>query len=425
VLELSLSGAPPARPNRSLTSGRLLYVYSLDALAADTPNSLVRAEDDLTIPRRREKVLQAATSAGLLSKLSKVLAYCARPSGERARKSKKEKDPLGLHLAGSLSMTPLPLPSKAEEVGLRPAEAPLMGLRPAEAPSMGGAGRRPSRWGPEAEAEAPPSQQQRQQQKLAAPAPAPAARAEDVDDIFGDGVGSDYVCEPNKRQAVEAERERRLAAPSSAFLDEVEQMEEAGGELGAGVPLPLEEEEEEEAGGGGASSLLESVLARSRAACAASTASAPADASDPKKGKGKSKEAKPKGMAMSGGGDDDAYGEYFPDTLGRVNVTGYELGPDSDDEAGIVRGKKEEEEPDADAGGKGGKGGKRGRHDKEKMEAQKAEARMDRELVQIEKLMEERAAKKSRGESLALGNKPKGGGRDRDRAAANEQNEMF
>ena len=43
------------------------------------------------------------------------------------------------------------------------------------------------------------------------------------------------------------------------------------------------------------------------------------------------------------------------------------------------------------------------------------EARMDRELVQIEKLMEERAAKKSRGESLALGNKPKGGGRDRDR----------
>ena len=59
------------------------------------------------------------------------------------------------------------------------------------------------------------------------------------------------------------------------------------------------------------------------------------------------------------------------------------------------------------------------------MEAQKVEARMDRELVQIEKLMEERAAKKSRGESLALGNKPKGGGRDRDRAAANEQNEMF
>jgi len=60
------------------------------------------------------------------------------------------------------------------------------------------------------------------------------------------------------------------------------------------------------------------------------------------------------------------------------------------------------------------------------MEAQKAEARMDRELVQIEKLMEERAAKKSRGESLALGkDKPKGGGRDRDRAAANEQNEMF
>ena len=72
-------------------------------------------------------------------------------------------------------------------------------------------------------------------------------------------------------------------------------------------------------------------------------------------------------------------------------------GPDADDELGIVRSRSPDvtgngSPEDGKASGKGG-GGKRGGVD---VEALKREAKMERELVQIEKLMAERAAKRQR-----------------------------
>jgi len=66
---------PTKRPNKALTSGRVLFVYSLDARAPDGPNSLVRAEDDLSIVKRRENLGEAAIPAALLSRLAKVYSY--------------------------------------------------------------------------------------------------------------------------------------------------------------------------------------------------------------------------------------------------------------------------------------------------------------------------------------------------------------
>ena len=38
-----------------------------------------------------------------------------------------------------------------------------------------------------------------------------AAMEEDVDDIFGDGVGSDYVCKPNEEQRKKAAKDKLTA----------------------------------------------------------------------------------------------------------------------------------------------------------------------------------------------------------------------
>ena len=94
---------------------------------------------------------------------------------------------------------------------------------------------------------------------------------------------------------------------------------------------------------------------------------------------------------MMGGGADDSYGEYFPDTFEGYSKA-LQLGPDEDDEQGIVRSKEAEEE---DPGGAAGKkaGSKRGGPD---VEALKQKAKEDRELKAIEKLMEERRQKRQK-----------------------------
>ena len=101
-----------------------------------------------------------------------------------------------------------------------------------------------------------------------------------------------------------------------------------------------------------------------------------------------------------------------------------ELGPDSDDEANVVRSKKEEDEPGAaeaegEEGGKGGKRRKKG-PDKEKIEELKQEAKLSRELVQLEKYMVER--KKKRDQRDEDDDRGRGGG---GRGAEISQNEMF
>lgn len=102
--------------------------------------------------------------------------------------------------------------------------------------------------------------------------------------------------------------------------------------------------------------------------------------------KKKGEKAGVKKLHMSSAGG-DSYAECFPDSHDQYNLELH--GPDSDDEAGVVRG-KEEEEPEEEEEDKGGRRVPK----REAREAQKREAKFNSELVQIEKLMEERAAKR-------------------------------
>ena len=88
-----------------------------------------------------------------------------------------------------------------------------------------------------------------------------------------------------------------------------------------------------------------------------------------------------------------------------------QLGPDEDDEMGIVRSKDKEEaaEEEAAASNKGKGKGKKGGPSKVDVEALKREAKMDRELVQIEKLMEERAKKRQKRDEGGAGGGNDGG----------------
>lgn len=377
---LTISPPTPARPLKKTTP--------------PPKTTQVRAEDDLTISRQREKLRPAGLPPTLLSKLSKVLAYCARPAGERPRKSKKER---AIAPVPGLRMRPLQLPDPgpARDLGVLAAQgAPRPPTEPA--PKV-----------PGSKAAAP----------AAAATSAPTKPEADVDDIFGDGVGSDYICAPTERQAKEAEVERRLAL-----------REGKGGKVAeADVDAMSDGDEGDEA-----SHLLKDALTQGAAEAgpkpgrerAGGSVAAP---------KGKPRgvpdggPAKEKGVSM-GGVMDDSYAECFPDSFERYNM---ELGPDSDDETGLVRSdetgraRSTHEEGAEEAGaGKPGKGGKKRPVDRDKVEAQKAEAKMDRDLVQIEKLMEERAQKKARGESLALGSSGRAG-KGTSRGGEPDQNELF
>ena len=140
---------------------------------------------------------------------------------------------------------------------------------------------------------------------------------------------------------------------------------------------------------------------------------------------GKDKDAdkpKSKNLAMdvqSG----DSYAECFPESFEGYTM---ELGPDSDDEANVVRSKKEEDEPEPEAEGEEGKGNRKERRKKgpgkEKIEELKQEAKLSRELVQLEKYMEERKKKRDQRDDDDEGGPPARGSRGADMVS---QNEMF
>ena len=104
-------GAAPSRPNRALVSGRLVLEYALGEGSFDAPNSVVRAEDDLRV-RTARKLAPAGLPPALLARMGKVMAYCARGGGERARAKKKSSSLLAP--SAVLSMKPLErsLPSR-------------------------------------------------------------------------------------------------------------------------------------------------------------------------------------------------------------------------------------------------------------------------------------------------------------------------
>ena len=92
--------------------------------------------------------------------------------------------------------------------------------------------------------------------------------------------------------------------------------------------------------------------------------------------------------------------ECFPESF-----EGYDLelhgGPDEDDESMLVRSKKKGEEEEDERGGKGAKGAKGGKRGVEARESLKKEAKMDRDLVHIERLIDERRKKRQRGDDGA------------------------
>ncbi|KOO35102.1 hypothetical protein Ctob_014554 [Chrysochromulina tobinii] len=340
---LADSGAAQrARPNRALTEGRLVYVYEIAAEApatllglvaalasADEPSVLIRSTDDLSVVRPRGAVLHdAALSTALLSRLTKIMTYGGSGWGcsdrERQKHEKKEKEKAGS--SGAPTIEPAASAASAQTA------APV--------------GRAPLK---------PPVE-------------------DDVDDIFGEGVGSDYVCEPSAEQLRRAAREvtdaavlreaAAAAAPAALAIGAP-----AVGEAAWGAVMGEDDE------------LDDMAILRMSAAKKAGAQPPPSLSKD---------------LKMSAAMMDDSYGECFPDTYEGHNLGLH--GPDADDELGIVRSQSPDETADGDDNrGKAGGGGKRGGVD---VEALKREAKMERELVQIEKLMAERAAKRQKRDAI-------------------------
>ena len=247
-------------------------------------------------------------------------------------------------------------------------------------------------------------------------------------------VGSEYVCAPNEEQAKKAKQD-------AADSDEVRRL---SGRVTAAAAAAAEEDEaaEEEAArtsGKRANADVDGLLARALAEGKRSRYDAEeggvVEEGDEdevallKRKAGKDKDAdkpKSKNLAMDHQSG-DSYAECFPESFEGYTM---ELGPDSDDEANVVRSKKEEDEPEAEAeaeGEEGGKGGNRKERrkkgpGKEKIEELKQEAKLSRELVQLEKYMEERKKKRDqRDDDDDAGGPPARGSRGADIS----QNEMF
>ena len=202
---------------------------------------------------------------------------------------------------------------------------------------------------------------------------AAAVEEEDVDDIFGDGVGSDYVCEPSAAQLARVEQERSDSTVQRDAAAGLVASAEAG--LDA-PPLSLDDDDDEgspttkggHAGGRGnaATALLKRAIAgagRGKRGAGERGAEvmevveeddvsdeALLKASKTRKGSGAPPSTAGKDLMM-GGGADDSYGEYFPDTFEGYSKA-LQLGPDEDDEQGIVRSKEAEEEDPGGAAGK-------------------------------------------------------------------------
>ena len=234
VLLADSGAAQRARPNRALTEGRLVYVYEIAAEApatllglvaalasADEPSVLIRSTDDLSVVRPRGAVLHdAALSTALLSRLTKIMTYGGSGWGcsdrERQKHEKKEKEKAGSSWETGTLLTMRPLPAIAPTDAATAAPATSASATPAAATA------RADRWGAASAGGAAPRGAptiEPAASAASAQTAAPVGRAplkppvgDDVDDIFGEGVGSDYVCEPSAEQLRRAAREVTDAA---------------------------------------------------------------------------------------------------------------------------------------------------------------------------------------------------------------------
>jgi len=256
-----------SRPNKALAEGRLVLIFDVSGTRGDAPSSLIRQPDDLSGPRRKHKnLMDGSLPDGLQNRLSKVMAYSVgRGAGDlRTKKSKKEKlvasaalvmKPLATrkvsessraifvrcwpHLCPIHTYHPQVTPPTTKETKFQPVVFPK-GVPPP--PPAGTIGQRklvpptPPPGGKLGSGENgnPHQEQQRMGRCELAPlygssyfspgVSKPMAAMDDVDDIFGDGVGSDYVCQPNEEQRKKATKDRldaKLLGGKSYFDEEV------------------------------------------------------------------------------------------------------------------------------------------------------------------------------------------------------------
>ena len=401
-----------SRPSKALTEGRIVLTFDVSPdSTAELPNSTIRADDDLSGPvRSREKLIDAGVPDGLIEKLGRVAKYVAGAGGERPRPSKSGKSkkgsgdyPFGSDPSDVIKL--IPLPARSTDAGSSSGggwtETSSSGV-------MRDAVDKKSRWG-EKKPAAEPETAGAASSKPPPQPKAPAVVEEDVDDIFGD-VGSDYKCEPSAAQLVRARADRADAAVLRTAKPEEE--EEA-----AAPPLAWDEEEAGGGGGAAANAMVKSLLARAKAGKAGDGGGKERQvvmeddddmddeellkASRGKKAGAAVPKSVGKDVAMGGtGAEEEAYGELLPDSYEGYNNS-LQIGGDDDDENLIVRSKDKEAEEAGDGeeskGGKGGKGkGGKGKRPAVDVDALKREAKMDRELVAIEKLMEERKQKRQK-----------------------------
>jgi len=378
VLLADSGAAQRARPNRALTEGRLVYVYEIAAEApatllglvaalasADEPSVLIRSTDDLSVLRPRGAVLHdAALSTALLSRLTKIMTYGGSGWGcsdrERQKHEKKEKEKAGSSWETGTLLTMRPLPAIAPTDAATAAPTASASATPAAATA------RADRWGAASAGGAAPRGAptiEPAASAASAQTAAPVGRAplkppveDDVDDIFGEGVGSDYVCEPSAEQLRRAARE----VTDAAVLREAAAAA-APAALAIGAPAGGSEREQDDvdddapgdAAGDAADALLRSVMASGSAsighpplsaaaasstiagtACASARIRAVGEAawgavmgeddelddmailrmSAAKKAGAQPPPSLSKDLKMSAAMMDDSYGECFPDT---------------------------------------------------------------------------------------------------------------
>ncbi|KAL3922619.1 MAG: hypothetical protein SGPRY_004495 [Prymnesium sp.] len=396
-----------ARPNRALVEGRLFLLFDTRGGGVEVPSSVIRAPEEMGGVRRRKGLMDGGM-VGLLSRLGRGAA--ASKGGEGRRKGKKEK----LGPTAPLAMKPLLLPSGAGgEAALAREVGSGEGVGRGEGDARKGAGRaegQPMKVGGRWELS-----ERKEVGQLEVEAKKPGSKAaevevkkkgggekkkvenheEDIDDIFG-GVGSDYVCEPTERQRAAAARESRNAEllGGLSYMDDAPELEGQAGDEGSAASLladALAGRGREGKGGKGEVEVVEEEEGDDEALLQAARG-------------GKRTSSKPGTNLSMGAVADDSYGphksrlsalfsdfcnplptsscsECFPESYEGFDVA---LGG-SDDEANV-------DEEVEEGKGKGSKSAKV----KAQAEEAKREAKMSRELVQIEKLMEERAQKRRR-----------------------------
>jgi hypothetical protein len=338
-----------ARPNRALYDGRLVLAFDASPNSpSDVPSSHVRASDDLgRRPRMNEQLCDAGTPDDLIPRLSKVLARHAgsgvigrMPPGGRKGNREKPTAGTGRSIGGPAVLTMRPLHRAVKKRGRGDANSKAVGVEADKVEQLiahAGERKAGSAAGLEGSSSLGEPKTCKSGSSTAQPAVPTTTLTEDIDDIFGDGVGSDYVCKPSEAQLAKAARdagdarllreavsELPLEHSNGARVDEDTQCRSIGGETAPSLgwqEQPAGEESE-------AALLLKNAMAEKKSSSRKSEGLTVVEdedadvadasllrASKTKKAGAQAPTGVGKDLKMHGGAMDDSYGECFPDTV--------------------------------------------------------------------------------------------------------------